>query len=184
MSLTVELSRGARIDWLPQEDHPVRRRRPVAAAGGGPGGGRAAAGVWRAVVLGRTAMGEAVRRGRTLRDRWRIRREGRLIFADDVALAGARRRRHSGPGAGAGRTGGPSPRSCWSAADADRFLVAPVAGGAGRGRRGQRLRRQAGLPASSRRTGFALRRVLLPALQILRDGAPCPRVWASVRAAT
>ena len=33
-----------------------------------------------AVVLGRTAMGESVRQGR-LRDRWRIRREGRLIFA-------------------------------------------------------------------------------------------------------
>jgi urease accessory protein len=33
-------------------------------------------------------MGESVQRG-ALRDRWRIRREGRLIFAEDVRLEGA-----------------------------------------------------------------------------------------------
>ncbi len=25
--------------------------------------------------------------------------------------------------------------------------------------------------------GLALRRVLVPAIAVLRDGAPCPRVW-------
>lgn len=39
-------------------------------------------------VFGRTAMGEAVTRG-SLRERWRIRRAGRLVFADDVRLDGA-----------------------------------------------------------------------------------------------
>lgn len=41
-----------------------------------------------AVFFGRSAMGETMLRG-ALRDRWRIRREGRLIFADDVRLEGA-----------------------------------------------------------------------------------------------
>jgi len=40
------------------------------------------------VFFGRSAMGETVLRG-SLRDRWRIRRAGRLIFADDLQLDGA-----------------------------------------------------------------------------------------------
>lgn len=39
------------------------------------------------VILGRSAMGETVRTGR-LRDRWRIRRKGRLVHADDLRLDG------------------------------------------------------------------------------------------------
>lgn len=39
------------------------------------------------IILGRTAMGESVRSG-SLRDRWRIRREGRLVYADDFRLDG------------------------------------------------------------------------------------------------
>lgn len=41
-----------------------------------------------AVFFGRSAMGETMLRG-ALRDRWRIRREGRLVFADDLRLEGA-----------------------------------------------------------------------------------------------
>lgn len=37
------------------------------------------------VILGREAMGESVRTGR-LRDRWRIRRDGALVFADDLDI--------------------------------------------------------------------------------------------------
>jgi urease accessory protein len=40
------------------------------------------------VFFGRAAMGEAMLRG-ALRDRWRIRRGGRLVFADDLRLEGA-----------------------------------------------------------------------------------------------
>ena len=39
------------------------------------------------IILGRAAMGESVRSG-SLRDRWRIRREGRLVYADDFRLDG------------------------------------------------------------------------------------------------
>jgi urease accessory protein len=40
------------------------------------------------VYFGRSAMGEAMLRG-ALKDRWRIRRAGRLVFADDLRLDGA-----------------------------------------------------------------------------------------------
>jgi len=39
------------------------------------------------VFFGRSAMGEAMLRG-SLRDRWRVRRAGRLVFADDLRLDG------------------------------------------------------------------------------------------------
>ena len=40
-----------------------------------------------AVVFGRTAMGESVRQGAFV-DRWRVRREGKLVFAETVRLDG------------------------------------------------------------------------------------------------
>ena len=40
------------------------------------------------VVFGRAAMGEAVRQGEFV-DRWRVRRGGRLVFAETVRLDGA-----------------------------------------------------------------------------------------------
>ncbi len=41
-----------------------------------------------AVVFGRAAMGEAVEQG-ALIDRWRLRRDGKLVFAENVRLDGA-----------------------------------------------------------------------------------------------
>lgn len=59
------------------------------------------------VFFGRSAMGETMLRG-ALRDRWRIRREGRLVFAEDLRLEGAiaqtLQRRAIGAGATAAAT--------------------------------------------------------------------------------
>jgi urease accessory protein len=54
-----------------------------------------------AVVFGRTAMGERVESGR-LFDRWRVRRGGRLIFAETVKLDGTVARTLSRPAVAAG----------------------------------------------------------------------------------
>jgi len=40
------------------------------------------------LIYGRTAMGEDVRRG-SIRDAWRVRRDGRLVFADTTRVGGA-----------------------------------------------------------------------------------------------
>lgn len=53
------------------------------------------------VFFGRAAMGESLLRG-SLRDRWRIRREGRLIFADDLRLEGSVAARLARPAIGGG----------------------------------------------------------------------------------
>lgn len=54
-----------------------------------------------AVILGRTAMGETVRSGAMI-DRWRVRRGGRLIYADGLRFAGDVAADLGGPGTLAG----------------------------------------------------------------------------------
>lgn len=49
-----------------------------------------------AVVFGRAAMGESVQQG-TLVDRWRLRRDGKLVFAETLRLSGAIREIMSRP---------------------------------------------------------------------------------------
>ena len=83
-SLTVE--RGARAEWLPQETilfnaFRLRREARIVLAEDVTFLGI------EALVLGRAAMGEAVTSG-SLRDRMRIWRGGKLIYADTLALDG------------------------------------------------------------------------------------------------
>ncbi|MBB5752414.1 urease accessory protein UreD [Prosthecomicrobium pneumaticum] len=77
---------GARLDWLPQEtilfDGSALSRRLEVDLGAG-----AAFTAIESLVFGRTAMGETVR-DVALSDRWRIRRQGRLVYADGVAIEG------------------------------------------------------------------------------------------------
>ncbi len=77
---------GATLAWLPQETILFDRARlardiEVDLADG------ASLVLAEAVLFGRTAMGECVESGR-LFDRWRLRRGGRLIFAESVKLDG------------------------------------------------------------------------------------------------
>ncbi len=75
---------GARLFWLPQEtilfDGGRLSRRLEAEMAGD-----ATLLAIETVTLGRGAMGETVRNG-ALRDRWRVRRGGRLVFADALRL--------------------------------------------------------------------------------------------------
>jgi urease accessory protein len=84
--VALDVGEGASLDWLPQEtivfdnarlDRTLRATlAPMA---------RFLA--LEAVILGRRAMGETVRLA-ALRDRWRVWRGGRLIFADNFQLGG------------------------------------------------------------------------------------------------
>lgn len=80
----LHVGREASLAWLPQETIVYRggalsRRFEVDLDAG------ARLLMVEATVFGRTAMGENVDRG-TFRDRWRIRRAGRLIHAEDFSL--------------------------------------------------------------------------------------------------
>ena len=78
------LGAGAKLDWLPQETilfdkARLQRRLDVDVAAD------AALLIVECFVFGRAAMGEA-RVDAEVADRWRIRRAGRLLFAEDMAL--------------------------------------------------------------------------------------------------
>jgi urease accessory protein len=84
VSCGLSVGAGGRLAWLPQETIVFERaafsRRLDADLGDG-----AEALVVEATVFGRRAMGEAVGHA-VFRDRWRIRHNGRLTHAQDLAI--------------------------------------------------------------------------------------------------
>ena len=87
IDVKLDVASGASLAWLPQETILFDRARlsrsievDLAAD--------ARLFLAEAIVFGRSGMGEAVEEG-ALSDRWRIRRDGRLIYAESVRLDGA-----------------------------------------------------------------------------------------------
>jgi len=170
----IEVASGATAEWLPQETilfdgAALERELTVTLAPGARFLGV------ETLVFGRTARGERLRQGR-LRDAWRLWRDGRLVFAEAIDLAGALGaslgRRSAAPGLAAVAL------LVLAAADAESRLAALRDSLAG----------AAGLAAASAwngllvarfaaRDGATLRGDLLPALALLRGGRPPPRVW-------
>ncbi len=169
VAVTLALGAGARLDWLPQEtilfEGAAIARRIEADLPQD-----ASLLLCEAVILGRHAMGERLTRG-LFHDRWRIRREGRLVFADDLRLtgdiAGLTRQPALLAGAGAFAT------LLLVAPDADTRLDAVRAAigdlGGASAFDGKLVARIAAPD------GLTLRRALIPALAAL--GAAPPAVW-------
>lgn len=82
----ISVAAGAEFSWLPQETIVFDGGRLDRRLEVDLGEDSSFTGL-ESVILGREAMGETVRRG-TLTDRWRIRRDGRLVFADQLRLDG------------------------------------------------------------------------------------------------
>ncbi|MBY0295770.1 MAG: urease accessory protein UreD [Methylobacterium sp.] len=87
LATRLTLASGARLAWLPQETilYDTARLTRRLDADMAPD---AALTLFEALVFGRAARGESVREG-SLRDAWRIRRGGRLVYADTLRLDGA-----------------------------------------------------------------------------------------------
>jgi len=86
VAITLRVAAGGTLAWLPQETILFDRARlnrsiEVDLADG------ASLLLAEAVVFGRSAMGETMEHG-SVRDRWRVRRGGRLILAEGVWLEG------------------------------------------------------------------------------------------------
>lgn len=100
IEVALRLKARARLEWLPQEailfDRASFSRSLEADVAPD-----ASLIVCESVVFGRLAMGEQCLQG-TFRDRWRIRRGGRLVFAEDVRLEGAPADLLDRPAVGAG----------------------------------------------------------------------------------
>jgi len=86
LNIALKVAAGAHLSWLPQETilfdrSRISRRIDIDLAEG------ASLLLCEIVVFGRIAMGERMRHGEFV-DRWRMRRGGRLIFAETVRLDG------------------------------------------------------------------------------------------------
>jgi urease accessory protein len=162
---------GARLDWLPQEtilfDRSALHRRIEADVA--PGGRLLLA---EALILGRQAMGETVLAA-DFRDRWRVRRDGRLVFAEDLRLAGDIATLTAGRALLAGARAFATLLLLDDEAEAllpaVRAAIGPHGGASAfDGRLVVRL---------AAPDGLTLRRALLPAIAALRGGQPAPGIW-------
>jgi urease accessory protein len=93
--VTLDVAPGAALAWLPQETILFDRARlsrtiDVSMAVD------ARLFLAEAIVFGRSGMGEAVEEG-ALFDRWRVRRGGKLVYAESVRLDGAIAKRLAEP---------------------------------------------------------------------------------------
>jgi urease accessory protein len=170
----VELGARARLDWLPQETILFDRGRLERSFCADLAAGASLLAV-EALILGRRSSGETVRAGQ-LQDSWRIRREGRLIFADGLRLEGDLTAQTAKRATLGGAT-----------AMATLLLVAEDA----EARLDPVRRALAGLPCESGASawngmlvarllaadGFRLREGLKPALSVLRGADALPRPW-------
>ena len=87
ITVRLDVGPGGVLRWLPQETilfdrTRVSRRIEVDLARD------ASLVLAEAIVFGRSAMGESVNQGKMI-DRWRVRRDGRLVFAETLDLQGA-----------------------------------------------------------------------------------------------
>ncbi|MGO4436614.1 urease accessory protein UreD [Rhizobium sp. RAF56] len=170
---SIEAGDGARVDWLPQEtilfdraalsrtlDVSLHETSEFLAV--------------EAVVLGRKAMGETMREG-LFRDRWRIRRAGRLIHAEDLRLDGDIAALARAPAVLSGQIAFATVLYASPVAEghlaALRALASPHMGGVSHWR--DKLVVRLAAP-----DGFALRKILIPIISILRGGASVPKVWS------
>jgi urease accessory protein len=86
LNIALKVAAGAHLAWLPQETilfdrTRIARRIDIELAGS------ASLLLCEIVVFGRTAMGETMQQGEFI-DRWRVRRDGRLVLAENVRLDG------------------------------------------------------------------------------------------------
>ncbi|MBP2548712.1 urease accessory protein [Neorhizobium galegae] len=172
LSSRIEAGEGARVAWLPQESilfdrASLTRQLEVDLAHD------AEFLAVEAIILGRTAMGESADHG-LFRDRWRIRREGRLIHAEDVRLAGEISALGQRSAVLSGRVAFATVFYAGPRAEAFlprlRALLADGYSGASHWQDKLVVRIAAG-------DGFALRKILVPVISLLRNGAPVPKVW-------
>lgn len=179
ISSRITVRRGARAEWLPQETilfdgfRLTREARIVLEED------VTFLGV-EALVLGRAAMGEVVRKG-SLRDRMRIWRNGKLIYADALALDGdiaeVMQRAAIGGGARAMAVLVHASAQAKALLDPVRDALAGIGGAGAHGRAAASCWNGLLAVRLLAPDGETLRHDIATALAVLREGRPLPRVW-------
>lgn len=164
----LQAAESSMLHWLPQETilfdrSSLHRRFDVDLAGS------TTFLAVEAVVFGRTEMGETISQVE-LRDSWRIRRDGRLIHADDTAIAGplpVSRATLDGAGAIA--------LIIYISATAERALdgVRAVIGTGGASAWNGKL-----VARVLAKDGFELRKSVIPAIRAIAGDTALPKAWS------
>ncbi len=172
IAVTLRVAPGGMLRWLPQETilfdgAQVARTIDIDLASG------AALVMVESLVFGRAAMGETMTRGR-LFDRWRVRCDGRLVFADAVRLDGAVAETLARPAVASGA----GALATILLASGDETVAAAVRAleGGFAGECGVSAWNGIALVRLCARDGAALRRDLLAVLSALGNSA-LPRLW-------
>jgi urease accessory protein len=163
---------GARADWLPQETilfdrASLSRTLDVELAAD------AEFLAVEAVLLGRKAMGETMETG-LFRDRWRLRRNGRLIHAEEAHFEGDVAGLTATEAILASNRAFATVLFCGSSAEAHLAPLRRLLEGASGGVSHWQDKLVARVVAAD---GFALRKILIPLISHLRNGASVPKVW-------
>lgn len=161
---------GAHLDWLPQETILFDGARLDRALDIELEGDASLFAI-EAILLGRSAMGEAARNAH-LADNWRIRRDGRLVHAEATRLSGADLERDAlstlaGNAAFA--------TLVYLGADAEQRetrVTGLLSGPSGLSRIGDRL-----VIRAMADSGLALRRIITPIIAELSGAGALPRLW-------
>lgn len=167
---------GGRIDWLPRETilydgARLERRLSVALSGD------ATALLVEPVLFGRLARGEEVRSG-AFADRWEVRRDGRLVFADRLRIGGDMAGTLDRMGVAGGARAMASVLLAGPSAEAHLGTVRAMLPRSGRWAAGASLIEEGLLLARLLAPdGLALRRALVP-LIVRLGGLALPRVWS------
>ncbi|MBF2715184.1 urease accessory protein UreD [Agrobacterium vitis] len=176
ISSRITVGEGAAVHWLPQESilfdqASLTRRLEVDLHE------TAEFLSVEAVLLGRKAMGEAMRQG-LVRDRWRIRRSGRLIHAEDLALTGAIADLTAEKAVLGGRVAFATLLYTGRQAEAHMAALQRLTDRpSGLGDVGISLWNDKLVARFISSDGFSLRKLLVPVISALRDGASVPKVW-------
>jgi urease accessory protein len=173
-TISVRLEVGARgsLAWVPQETILFDRAQVVRAIEI-DAAADARLVVAEAVVFGRSGMGEAVEHGRFV-DRWRVRRAGRLVYADTLRLDGAIADKLRQPAV----AGGGIAIATVLVMPGDEATVAPLRAVVDEfhGEVGMSAWNGFAVVRLCAQDGARLRRDLLTVLTVLR-GDPLPRLW-------
>jgi urease accessory protein len=170
VSVRLALAAGSRLRWLPQETILFDRGRLTRSIEVEMEESASLL-VAEGFVFGRSAMGEAVEHG-AVADRWRVRRGGRLVFAESLRLDGAIARRLAEPAAAAG---GCAVATVLSVPGDDR-QVAAVRAKDFSGEVGLSCWNGVTVARLCARDGAVLRRDLAMVLAAL-DTGPLPKLW-------
>lgn len=172
----ITVQEGATLHWLPQEaivfdQASLTRRLDVDLHETSEFLGL------EAILLGRKAMSESVNFG-MVRDRWRIRKGGKLIHAEELALSGPVKEISAEKAVLDGKVAfatllyiGPKAESHVST------VRALMEGQDEHGFAGTSLWNDKLIARFMSSDGFSLRKLLVPVISALRDGASVPKVW-------